>query len=153
MDDEIFNLPALKQKQQLEEIKKCNEYSAKFGVTLSDSEVIGLNENRKESLKSMGRVELGNGILPKLIFEFCDSPFIYQDIYADTLQALQEIFYYFKNESLDEISDDELIHIMREYFDQECQGSIEYLQETTLEDICRNVRYGYGTIRSYDEED
>ncbi len=153
MDDEIFNLPVLKQKQQLEEIKKCNEYSSKFGVTLSDSEVIGLNENRKESLKSMGRVELGNGILPKLIFEFCDSPFIYQDIYADTLQALQEIFYYFKNESLDEISDDELIHIMREYFDQECQGSIEYLQETTLEDICRNVRYGYGTIRSYDEED
>ncbi|WMJ86632.1 DUF6323 family protein [Anaerocolumna sp. MB42-C2] len=153
MDDEMFNLPSLKQKQQLEEIKKCNEYSAKFGVTLTNSEMIALNENRKESLKNMGRIELGNGILPKLIFEFCDSPYIYQDIYADTLQALQEIFYYFKNESLDEISDDELIHIMREYFDQECQGSIEYLQETTLEDICRNIRYGYGTIRNYDEED
>ena len=153
MDDEMFDLPSLKQKQQLEEFKKCNEFSAKFGVTLSNSEIITLNENRKESLKSMGRVELGNGILPKLIYEFCDSPFIYQDIYADTLQALQEMFYYFKNESLDEISDDELIHIMKEYFDQECQGSIEYLQETTLEDVCRNVRYGYGSKRNYDEED
>ena len=149
----MFDLPSLKQKQQLEEIKKCNEYSTKFGVTLFNSDIITLNENRKESLKSIGRVELGNGILPKLIFEFCDSPYIYQDIYADTLQALQEMFYYFKNESLDEISDDELIHIMKEYFDQECQGSIEYLQETTLEDICRNVRYGHGAIRNYDEED
>ena len=31
MDNELFNLPSLEQKQQLAEIKKCNEYSAKFG--------------------------------------------------------------------------------------------------------------------------
>lgn len=43
--------------------------------------------------------------------EFCNSnsPFLFQFNYMEVLSDLLEIFYYFKNESLEEISDDELI--------------------------------------------
>lgn len=140
-DNEMFLPMKMLKEQMIVEVEKCNEYSVKFGVKLSNTEIQTLVTNRFENLKSFGRIEFGGGILEKLIFEFCDSPYIMQDNYMDSLLGLQEAFYYFKNESLDELSDDELIHIMKEYFDKDCQGSIEYLQGSKLEDICRDVRY------------
>ena len=34
-----------------------------------------------------------------------------QENYADTLMRLQDIFYLYKNESLDELTDDELLEL------------------------------------------
>lgn len=93
-----------------------------------------------ENLKEQQRIEFGEGILPKLIFTFCDSPYIYQDNYVDTIRRLQEIFYLYKNESMDEFSDDELLDFMKNAFDGECEGSLEYLEETCLEELARSVR-------------
>ncbi|SFR76789.1 DUF6323 family protein [Anaeromicropila populeti] len=139
-----FNLPimALQKEQEVLAVKKCNEYTKKFGMTLSDAEIKELMQCRFDALKSNGRIEFGMGILPKLIYEFCDSPYIYQDNYVETLEQLQDIFYFFKNESMDELSDDELIQAMKKYFDNECQGSIEYLAETKLHELCRAIRFG-----------
>jgi len=107
---------------------------------------------RKNSLKEQERIEFGGGILPKLIFAFCDSPFIYQDNYVDTLECLQNIFYLYKNESLDELSDDELIEYMKKHFDNDCQGSLEYLEDTCLEDFARSIRVGTrGFIGKYED--
>ena len=53
---------------------------------------------------------------------------------------LQESFYLYKNESLDELTDDELLEFMKEAFDGRCQGSLEYLEETVLEEFARNIR-------------
>ena len=52
-------------------------------------------------------MEFGKGILDKIIFAFCDSDFIYQESYAETIARLQSIFFLFKNESMDELTDDE----------------------------------------------
>lgn len=137
------------------QIEKCNEFSSKFGLVLTNVQIQTLSEERYNTLKRYGRVELGKGILDKLIYEFCDSPFIWQENYMDTLSELQDIFYYFKNESLDEFTDDELIRYMKKSFDNQCQGSIEYLRETSLEDVCRSIRYGqeaYKYFDSYDDE-
>ncbi len=140
---------------EINQIEKCNEFSSKFGLVLTNEQIRILLEERYTTLKKYGRVELGKGILEKLIFEFSDSPFIWQENYMDTLSELQDIFYYFKNESLDEFTDDELIRYMRKSFDNECQGSLEYLRETSLEDVCRSIRYGreaYKYFDSYDDE-
>ncbi|AEY66836.1 DUF6323 family protein [Clostridium sp. BNL1100] len=140
---------------EINQIEKCNEFSSKFGLVLTNAQIQTLSEERYNTLKRYGRVELGKGILDKLIFEFCDSPFIWQENYMDTLSELQDIFYYFKNESLDEFTDDELIRYMRKSFDNQCQGSIEYLRETSLEDVCRSIRYGqeaYKYLDSYDDD-
>ena len=41
---------------------------------------------------------------------------------------------------MDELTDDELIDLMRKAFDGECQGSLEYLEETYLDQTARMVR-------------
>ncbi|MGG7212720.1 DUF6323 family protein [Clostridium nigeriense] len=132
----------MKKKQLAMEIKKCNEMTMKYGVTLSDTQIESLINKRFESLKNTGRVEFGDGILKELIEAFCDSPYIIQETYEETLEELQEIFYFFKGEAMEQIADDELIEFMKRCFNEECQGSIEYLSGTNLEELCRNTRYG-----------
>lgn len=141
-------------KNLIQKVLKTNEYTNKFGVSLSEQDAAALLKARKNSLKEQERVEFGEGILPKLIFVFCDSPYIYQDNYADSLEALQDIFYLYKNESLDELTDDELIDYMKKKFEGECQGSLEYLEDTCLEKFARDIRRGtWNPNRKYEDED
>ena len=137
----------MKKKQLAMEIKKCNEITMKYGVTLSDTQIENLINKRFESLKNTGRIEFGDGILKELIEAFCDSPYIIQENYEETLEELQDIFYFFKGEAMDQIADDELIEFMKEYFNGECQGSIEYLSGTNLEELCRNTVCGLNRER------
>ncbi len=126
----------------LQSILELNSYTQKFGVVLSKEESLLLLEARKNTLKVQERIEFSEGILPKLVFAFCDSPYIYQDNYSDTLERLQDIFYLYKNESLDELSDDELIEEMKMDFDGICEGSLDYLEDTCLESFAREIREG-----------
>ena len=114
----------IKKKQLIMNIKKCNELTIKFGVSLSDEAIERLINRRFEALKNTGRIEFGEGILKKLIEAFCDSPYIMQSNYEETLEELQDIFYFFKGEAMEQISDDELIEFMKRDFDGKCQGSI-----------------------------
>lgn len=68
----------------------------------------------------------------------------------DTIIRLQEIFYLYKNETHDEVTDDELLHLMREQFEQICFGDTEYLETTCLSLFARAVRMGYGGYQSCD---
>lgn len=63
--------------------------------------------------------------------------------YADTLKELQDIFYLFKNESKDKLTDDELFTFMREQFDDVCAGDTTYLADTCLERFAQAIRAGY----------
>ena len=138
MDDFLMTL--FSEQKQMEAIKKTNDYTCKFGLTLTDSDIKELMVQRKECLARQQRVEFGSTIIEKLIFSFCDSDFIEQENFAETIAALQNIFYIYKNESMDELTDDELIDLMRKAFDGECQGSLEYLEETYLDQTARMVR-------------
>lgn len=150
MSDQFMYLPvALMNQYMLSDIRKCNDYTERFGMQLTEADIHDLMESRKEALEKNGRIEFGAGALQKIIMEFADSPFIMQDNYSETLDRLQECFYYFKNEALEELSDDVLIKIMKKYFDDVCQGSIEYLSTTMLENYCRDIRYGTKEYRDY----
>ncbi len=106
--------------------------TSKYGLTLSDKQINDLLAKRTEILKEKGRIEFREGILDKLIKEFCDSPYINQSNYIETLHELIEIFYEYKNETMDLITDDELIKFMKSAFDGVCKGDIEYLEETII---------------------
>lgn len=122
------------------EILQCNGLSSKFGLELTERQAADLLESRLQALHATGRVELGSGVLKELIYAFCDSPFLTQENYSETLAALQEDFYCLKNESNDEITDDELIDLMKTVFDGRAQGSLEYMAEISLADLDRTVR-------------
>jgi hypothetical protein len=141
---------ALLNQQTAADVRRCNDLTQKYGLQLSEPEILLLVENRKDALEKSGRVEFGGGVIQKIIMEFADSPYLYQDNYVNTLMELQECFYYFKNDALEILSDDELIKRMKKYFDDVCQGSIEYLQTTMLENICRDIRYGTNKYKDMD---
>lgn len=135
----------LLKQQTITELRACNDLTARYGLTLSETDILSLAEKRFEALRDNDRIEFRQGVLGQLVYAFCDSPYVSQENYADTIHELMESFYYFKNESMDKISDEELIAYMKRHFDGECQGSLEYLSGTTLEELCRNTRYGYET--------
>ena len=133
----------LQQKNQLAEVMETNKMTAGYGLVLTEQDAELLVEERTRVLREERRVEFGPGILPKIIEQFCDSDFIDQNNYADTLLRLQEIFYLYKNEMHDEITDEELLHFMREQFEEVCFGDLGYLEGTCLQIFAEAVRAGY----------
>lgn len=136
-------LSLMQNQNQLVKVLETNQYTEKYGLTLSQEDAQLVLEGRKEELKVQKRVEFGEGITSRIIYEFCDSDFIDQNNYVSTLIRLQEIFFMFKNEMQDEITDDELLHLMREQFDELCFGDLDYLETTCLENFAQAVRAGY----------
>lgn len=130
------------EKNAVAALVECNSYTGSFNLSLTEEEAKELVLSKKESLKRQGRLEFGESILPKLIYAFCDSSYIHQGNYLETLEGLQDIFFTYKNETMDGITDDELIAYMREKFEGECGGSLEYLEETILESFARKARSG-----------
>ncbi len=144
--DNMFELMLLEQQKfELERVLDCNQTTEKFGLTLTTEDANTLMQVKQSTLKENRRVELGNSILPQIIFTFCDSDFIRQENYVTTLSELQEIFFLFKNEALDELTDDELLKFMRDQFDDICFGDLDYLKNTCLERFSRGIRSGYET--------
>lgn len=144
MDEHYLVVVANMQKAQtIAELRECNDLTLPYGLFLSEQQIQTLAQRRFAALKDTGRVEFGQGILKKLVAQFCDSPYLTKKNYEDTILELQDSFYYFKNESMDLISDDELIEYMKKVFDGKAQGSLDYLNGISLEDLCRTARYGY----------
>lgn len=156
MDNQLIFLPASIFNQQTTAVLlKCNEYTSRFGLQLSGQEIQQLVENRREVLKSTGRIEFGEGVIQKIVMEFADSAYINQQDYAELLMELQQCFYYFKTEAVEELTDDELIRIMKLYFEEVCQGDVMLLQTTMLENYCRDIRYGakeYQDMNGYEDD-
>lgn len=141
------------QKQEALKVFECNDKTKRFGLCLSEDNVKELIECKNNTLKLQRRIEFGESILPKLIYAFCDSQYIQQDTYLETLSELQDLFYTFKNEVQDKLTDDELISLMKEEFENICYGSVEYLAETVLERFATKIRQGYKTSKQKGTKD
>ncbi len=126
----------------MQEIIQCNDVTTKYGLSLTEQQAMELVKTRNQVLSANGRVEFSGGIIHKIIQEFCDSPYITKGNYVTTIQELIEIFYYYKNETEDLVSDDDLIYFMGNAFNQKCQGSLELLSGRELDKIATNLRYG-----------
>ena len=140
----------LQQQNQLAKVLETNQTTAQFGLSLTAQDAELILEERKNVLKEQKRVEFGQGIIPKIIFEFCDSDYIDQNNYVDTIVRLQEIFYLYKNEMQDEITDDELLHLMKEQFEKICFGDLDYLEGTCLSNFAQAIRAGYEGYKATD---
>lgn len=121
-------------------ILDTNRRSQNFGLVLTNAEACDLVEAGKRALRSHGRVELGTEVIAKIIFAFCSSPHINAWDYALILNELVDLFYYMKNETEDRIGDDDLIKIMKEFFNDSSRGSIELLKNRELAIFARNFR-------------
>lgn len=122
------------------ELESCNSVIRRHGLSLSKADVQALVAGRLEALEVSDRVEFGGGVAKELVLAFSGSPYVSQATFVETVLELQELFYEFKNESLEQIPDDDLIAKMRSLFDDPAQGDLEYLAEALFEGLGRRVR-------------
>lgn len=139
----IFNINNLlinNQKMTVNEIVELNKTTEKYDLTLTKEQVMDLVKNRDVILKEVGRIELGTGILEKIIYEFCDSPYLYKDEYLDILEELTTIFYEYRCEFDGKLTDDQIIKYMKNKFDTTCNGSLELLKCKELEYLKEHLK-------------
>ena len=132
---------------QVGKVMETNQYTQRYGLILEPEDAQIIVAERRNTLREQKRVEFGQGILPQLIYEFCDSGYISQSNYVETMIRLQEIFYLYKNETMDELTDNELVHFMKEQFETVCYGDLDYLEGTCLDIFSQAVRSGYRGYR------
>ena len=137
----------VKNQEALTTVLETNRMTQQFGLTLSEQDAELILKEHRNTLREQKRVEFGPGITEKLIYEFCDSQYIPQDEYVDILIRLQEIFYIYKNETQDQLTDDELLRLMKDQFENVCFGDLDYLEGTCLYRITRSFQREQGGCR------
>ena len=131
--------------ETVQALAEANRQSARYGLTLTPEQMTVLAESRTRALLDTGRVELGAGILPRLVETFCDSSHLHQTEYAAALEELQTVFYRCKNEAGDLTPDEDILRLLRRAFDR-AGGSTEYLAGCSLSELVRWAREGkHGT--------
>lgn len=136
---ELWNAKLL-QVNAVNEIIKYNQTTNQRGLLLTQKDALEIVQKRGYELKKNGRIEFGKGSIGKIIEAFYNSPYISQSNYKDTLCSLIEIFYYYKNETLDYLSDDDLINYMQVYFNGTCHGSVNLLATREMDQLARDIR-------------
>ena len=136
----FFHPVSIEQKKT--ELMRCNQVTARYGLTLTETQMEQLAVRHEEALRASGRVEFGTGVLEKLVQAFCDSPYLVQEEYAETLAELQEQFYHLKTECMERVSDDELVEAMRLIYNEAVHGDLSGLADADRETIYRIVQTG-----------
>lgn len=112
------------------ELLKINDESSAYGLILTPQDVEEIIKSRGYSLKNYGRIDLNMDVTKKLINKIYTSQYTDKDDYVEIINDLQDIFYYLKDETLDEISDNEIIDIIVEFYEK-TSGRIENIQNLT----------------------
>ncbi|MER0284095.1 DUF6323 family protein [Clostridioides difficile] len=100
------------------ELLETNEESKEYGLALSESDVKDIITSRNYTLKGYGRIELDIKTTKQLIENIYKSQFTNINDYLETINDMQEIFYYLKNETDDKICDDEIIELLDELYEK-----------------------------------
>ncbi len=124
----------------MNELESCNPVLSAHGLRLSAGDIEALVDGRAESLRDAGRVEFGGGVTRDLVLAFAGSPYVSQESFVDTILGLQDLFYDVKNDSIEQVADDELIAKMRSVFDDFASGDLAYLAEALIDGLGRQVR-------------
>ena len=124
------------------DILKINDQSSVYGLTLTHDDVEEVIKSRGYSLKTYGRIDLNMDATKKIINKIYTSQYTDKDDYVEVINELQDVFYYLKNETLDKISDDEIIDLIGEFYEKSSGriDNIENLAEKFAMDFkCKRV--------------
>lgn len=138
-------------KKLIDEISGCNEKIKEHGIVISSADVSAIIASRNSALTKSGRIEFSGSIVPKMILLFSDSPYVFKENFVETIDELVEMFFYYKNETLDLISDESLLKWMKIYFNNSCKGSLELLKGRELDKLAHNVRNGCFDFEDYND--
>ena len=128
------------QEYSSKKIMNLIEDSINYGLRLTEEDVEEIMKSMDEALKRTGRIETSTNSLEKIIKFLYSSPYTDKDNYVEVIDDMVEIFYFFKSQVLDLMSDDEVIEILDEVYNDKCgeifqiQGFVEeYTKEFKFE--------------------
>lgn len=83
--DELMLFGALSAQRTEAALLRGNAVTERFGLTLTPEQCGRLLERRASALRETERIELGEGILPKLAVALCDSPCVGPENWEEAL--------------------------------------------------------------------
>ena len=150
---ELFNstgLVAARNKVISGQLIALNEEIAENGIVLSEADCKDIAEFRHEVLVETERVEVGLGVVGRIVKEFSDSGYVDQRNFRQVVEDLLECFYVLKNETDDKATDDQVMEFLHYLFEDVVGGDTERLYNS--EAIGNFVAMMRGTKRFVDLE-
>lgn len=127
--------------ENINNLINMNEITKDKNLILSNEEILMLIENKNNTLKDIGRIEVGKSIIDDIVYAFYDSEYIDSDNYFETIYEIINIFYMFQDKFSDYLIDTEIIEYLRNSFD-ELGGSLELLGSVSFEKLNTKIMYG-----------
>lgn len=131
----INDLVTYNDKRILKNILTLNEMTSKRNLYLQEKDILQIIETKNISLKELGRVEVKNNILERIIYEFYDSPYIDQTNYLETILDVTRIFYLYQDELSYKLTDEEIIIYLQDEFNNRCGGDLTLLETLSLSNL------------------
>ena len=133
------------------ELILLNDVTREHGIVLSGRDCAEIAECRSELLKDTERIEIGAGAVTKIIETFCESGYINQQNFKDTVEGLLECFYTIKTETDDKVSDEDALKFLKYLFEVEAGGDVAKLYDSEAFDLFIE-RGKFSIPKAYEEE-
>lgn len=127
--------------ENINNLVNMNEITKDKGLVLSQKEIMMLTENKNNTLKDIGRVEIGKSIIDDIVYSFYNSEYIDGDDYFETINELVSIFYMYQDKFSDYLVDEEIVKYMSDCFN-EVGGSLELLSSVSFDELNTRILYG-----------
>lgn len=133
----------LEKRYVAKELMLLGEKTSEYGITLSEKDCTDIAECRYESLRENERIEIGLGAVREIIETFCDSGYVDQRNFRETVEGLLECFYMIKTETDDKVGDDEVLDFLKYLFEYEAGGDVTKIYDSeALDDFISGKRNG-----------
>lgn len=140
MNDLILNNLFIKNdKLIVNDILKLNLVTERYGLILTKDDVQKIIKNKKEILNDMKRIEIRDVIIQKIILNFYDSSYIDKYNYVSIISEIIRVFYIYREEFENILTDDEIIKHMKDGFEGMCAGSVLLLETNYLSKLKENI--------------
>lgn len=106
------------------ELIAMNKQTEKYGIVLSGKDCREIAECRSELLIENERIEVGAGAIRRIIEEFCESGYVSQQNFKDTVEGLLECFYAIKTETEDNLDDETVLKFLKDIFENDAGGDV-----------------------------
>src|SRR5574344_1544124 len=119
----------------LNEVMELNNVIKRHKLVITKQAATELINNRNNNLKERGLLEINSENLKNLILEFSVSEYITQPEYVYILEEVTNIFYDFRQQLPNRISDENIIKTLIDKFENRYFGSYKSLRDIPLEEF------------------
>ena len=121
------------------DVAALNEVISAKGLYLTQNDVREIVRVRMRALVENCRFEIGIGSVEKIVESLSTSPFVNRSNFTETLCTFIRIFYYIKTASYDSISDDDVIRLLKDMYENVCYGSLAEMKGKEVDMILHYI--------------